>query len=73
MTPDKHALLGRVGSAPNFFVVGGSSGHGVMHAPALGLLMAEIVLDGVASSLDVSALSPSRFAEGRPNPFSDIL
>jgi sarcosine oxidase subunit beta len=45
----------------------GSSGHGVMHAPALGQLLAEIVL-GMPASLDVSALSPDRFAQGRLNP-----
>jgi sarcosine oxidase, subunit beta len=34
MSPDGHALLGRV--AENRYVANGSSGHGVMHAPALG-------------------------------------
>jgi sarcosine oxidase subunit beta len=73
MTPDKHAVLGRASECPNVYLINGSSGHGVMHSPALGKLLAEIVLDGAASSIDVSALRPSRFAEGALNPISDIL
>ena len=73
MSPDRHALLGPVTGCDNLFLINGSSGHGVMHAPALGLLLAEIISDGAASSLDVSALRPSRFAEGRPNPVSGLL
>ena len=63
MSPDEHAIVGRVGST---VFVNGSSGHGVMHAPALGQLAAEIILDGRARSLDIDALRPSRFAEKRP-------
>jgi len=58
MSPDEHALLGRV--AENRYVANGSSGHGVMHAPALGQLLSEIIVDGHAS-IDVSALDPLRF------------
>jgi hypothetical protein len=34
-----------------------------MHAPALGTLLAEIIVDGGATSLDVAALRPDRFNE----------
>ena len=44
-----------------------------MHAPALGQLLAEIMIDGKASALDVRALRPERFAEGQPNPVSGVL
>jgi sarcosine oxidase subunit beta len=73
MSPDKHAILGRAPGCDNFFLVNGSSGHGVMHAPALGQLLAEIMSDGAATSLDVTALRPTRFAEGAPNPASGLL
>jgi sarcosine oxidase subunit beta len=73
MSPDKHAILGRAEFRSNFFLVNGSSGHGVMHAPALGQLLAEIVLDGKASSLDATPLAPDRFATGRTNPASEVL
>ena len=67
MSPDGHALLGRAPEIENLYLVNGSSGHGVMHAPALGQLIAEIIVDGAASTLDTRALRPSRFAESEPN------
>ncbi len=68
MSPDKHAILGEAPGCPGLFLINGSSGHGVMHAPALGQLLAEILIDGRASSLDASPLRPERFAESAPNP-----
>jgi glycine/D-amino acid oxidase-like deaminating enzyme len=38
-----------------------------MHAPALGQLLAEIILEGRTRALDVRPLRPERFAEGEPN------
>jgi glycine/D-amino acid oxidase-like deaminating enzyme len=73
MSPDKHAILGPAPGCENFYLINGSSGHGVMHAPALGQLLAEFILDGAASALDVAALRPSRFAEGEANPVSGAL
>ena len=73
MSPDKHAILGRAPGCENLFLVNGSSGHGVMHAPALGHLLAEIALDGKATTLDTSPLDPDRFAEDRLNPVSELL
>jgi sarcosine oxidase, subunit beta len=73
MSPDGHALLGRAPGIDNFYLVNGSSGHGVMHAPALGQLLAEILLDGAAHTLEVHALRPSRFAEDEPNLASTLL
>ena len=67
MSPDRHAILGRTHDFDNLYLADGSSGHGVMHAPALGQLLSEIILDGSAHTLDVHALRPSRFAEGEPN------
>jgi len=61
MSPDHHAILGQAPGCPNLYLINGSSGHGVMHAPALGLLLAEIMSDGRAATLDVDALSPDRF------------
>jgi sarcosine oxidase, subunit beta len=73
MSPDKHAILGPAPDCPNLYLANGSSGHGVMHAPALGQLLAEIMTDGAAATLDVTALSPVRFACGRLNPVSELL
>jgi len=65
MSPDTHAILGRHPERENVFLANGSSGHGVMHSPAIGQLIAEMIVDG-KTSIDVSALRPSRFAEGKP-------
>jgi sarcosine oxidase subunit beta len=73
MSPDQHALLGAAPGCENLYFCNGSSGHGVMHSPALGQLLAEIIVDGRARSLDVRALRPSRFAEGQPNPSPELL
>ena len=73
MSPDQHAILGRAPGLENLWLINGSSGHGVMHSPALGQLLAEMILDGEARTLDVHALRPSRFAEGEPNPEVHLL
>lgn len=65
MSPDGHALLGPLAGCENLFLVNGSSGHGVMHAPALGALTAEWIMDGEPRSLDAHPLRASRFAEGK--------
>lgn len=73
VSPDKHAILGAAPGCPNLFLLNGCSGHGVMHAPALGQLLAEVISDGAASTMDVSPLRPSRFQEGELNPVPEIL
>lgn len=66
MSPDHHVLLGRAPGMDNLYLANGSSGHGVMHSPAIGQLMAEIILEGAARTLDTHPLRPSRFDEGDP-------
>ncbi len=73
MSPDRHAILGRAEGLENFYLANGSSGHGVMHSPALGQLLSEIIVDGEATTLDARSLRPSRFDEGRPNVGPDLL
>jgi sarcosine oxidase subunit beta len=73
MSPDKHAILGPAPELEGFYLINGSSGHGVMHSPALGQLLAEMILDGEARTLDVRALRPSRFAEGDLNRDTSVL
>jgi sarcosine oxidase subunit beta len=64
LTPDYHGILGPAPKAPGLYVACGFSGHGFMHAPAIGILMTEILLDGRAGSMDIGALSLDRFAAG---------
>ena len=65
LTPDYHGILGAAVQAPGLHVACGFSGHGFMHAPAIGILMTEILLDGRAGSMDIAPLSLDRFAAGR--------
>lgn len=64
VTPDAHPIFG-VTPVEGFYLVGGFSGHGFMHGPIAGKLMAEILLDGAASTVDVSMLDLARFSENR--------
>jgi len=64
ITPDAHPIYGKT-PVEGFFIVGGFSGHGFMHGPVSGKLMAEYLLDGKFQTLDVSVLDFERFAEGR--------
>lgn len=73
MSPDKHVLLGAAPGVDNLYLANGSSGHGVMHSPALGHLLAEIILDGAAHTLDVHELRPSRFEEEQPVAAPEFL
>ncbi len=62
-TPDHHAILGGC-DVEGLYLANGFSGHGVMHSPATGRALSEIMLDGKARFLDVSCLSIERFAKG---------
>jgi sarcosine oxidase subunit beta len=61
MTPDAHPLIGRLSPLENAYVVAGFSGHGFMHGPIAGKLLAELILEGRTRTLDISVLSPDRF------------
>ena len=65
VTPDAHPIFGAAPQVDGYYVVTGFSGHGFMHGPVAGLLMSELILDGQATTLDISTLDISRFAEGR--------
>ena len=65
MTPDHHPILGEAPQAPGFFLANGFSGHGVMHAPATGKILSDLILTGKTELIDASLLTLTRFAEGR--------
>jgi sarcosine oxidase subunit beta len=64
MTPDRHPIVGTVGDCTGLFLACGFSGHGFQHAPIVGKLLAEMIVEGQARSVDVSALSLDRFGRG---------
>ncbi len=61
VTPDAHPIIGRQREVEGLVTVTGFSGHGFMHGPAAGLLVAEIILDGQAHTLDITSLHYDRF------------
>lgn len=73
MSPDSHCIVGPAPGLANLILMNGSSGHGVMHSPALGQIVAEMILDGEARCVDARPLRPSRFAEGEPNRGLSLL
>jgi sarcosine oxidase subunit beta len=66
MTPDSRPLLGEIPGVGGLFVCAGFSGMGFKIAPAVGLVMSELLLDGCGKTVDISPFRPSRFAEGHP-------
>ena len=65
MTPDHHPILGAAPGIPGLFLASGFSGHGVMHSPATGKIMADLILKGSTDLIDAKLLDYNRFAEGR--------
>jgi sarcosine oxidase subunit beta len=73
LTPDYHGILDEATGARGFYVACGFSGHGFMHAPAIGLVMAELILDGRARSMDIAPLSLARFVSGTVTTEANIF
>ena len=63
VSPDRRPIIGVGTGCTNLLLANGSSGHGVMHSAAIGLLAAEIAT-GAAPSLDLRWFSPDRFEHG---------
>jgi glycine/D-amino acid oxidase-like deaminating enzyme len=65
VTPDWHPILDE-SPVGGFYLAAGFSGHGFKLSPAVGRMMAKLIVDGKAPADDVHAFRLSRFAEGRP-------
>lgn len=65
MSPDHHGILGTLPELPGMYFANGFSGHGVMHAPASGKIIADLITRGATDVVDhVEVLSPLRFRSG---------
>ena len=64
ISPDHHAILGRVPEVEGFVLANGFSGHGFQHSPAVGKVISELITDREANTIDISSLSIERFAKG---------
>lgn len=69
MTPDARPMLGELGGRPGVVLAAGFSGMGFKISPAVGEALAELIIAGAASHVDLAAFRPGRFAGGEPiNP-----
>jgi len=64
VSPDHHSILGESEEVKGLFFANGFSGHGVMHAPATGKIMSDLILRGTTDVIDARVLRPGRFAAG---------
>ena len=72
MTPDRHPIIGPAPGVEGFYLANGFSGHGFQHAPVVGKLLTEMVVEGRAHTVDVSSLGLGRFA-GRVVPETHVV
>jgi sarcosine oxidase subunit beta len=72
ITPDWHPILDRLPGLEGGYCAVGFSGHGFKMSPIVGQLMAELILDGQASALDIAPLRLARFEQKDPvkTPYS---
>ncbi|MBM3123942.1 MAG: FAD-binding oxidoreductase [Chloroflexi bacterium] len=63
LTPDQRAIIGPAGPQ-GFYLVTGFSGTGFKLSPAVGRCVAELILDGKSSTVDISGFDPTRFERG---------
>ena len=64
VTPDDHPILGEASHLCGFYSDCGWGGHGVMHAPAAGQALAELIAHGQAGALDLAPYRAERFEGG---------
>ncbi len=61
------------GGHENLYVASGFSGHGIMHAPATGRAMAELLLDGDYASIDLTPFGYQRILAEAPYGEAGII
>lgn len=72
ISPDHNAILGAVPGVENFFCANGFSGHGMQHAPAVGLVIAELLTEGAARSVDLAPYAIERFSRPSAGEYNVI-
>jgi sarcosine oxidase subunit beta len=64
VTPDHEPVLGPIPEYAGLFADFGWSGHGFKHAPEVGNLLSDVMLEGRARGYDLTPFRWSRFREG---------
>ncbi len=66
ISPDSRAVIGPMPEVGGLYVAAGFSGTGFKTAPAVGAAMAELILTGHATTVDLRPFGFERLREGRP-------
>jgi sarcosine oxidase subunit beta len=65
VTPDSQPVIDRIDQVEGFFCAVGFSGHGFKLAPAVGVIMSDLILTGRTAAYDIDCFRYARFREGR--------
>lgn len=65
ITPDWHPIMGALPGVDGLYCTAGGSGHGFKLAPAVGEMMAGLIVDGPSPEADINLFSFERFAQGK--------
>jgi sarcosine oxidase, subunit beta len=72
VTPDANPILGEAAQLPGFFLATGFSGHGFMHGPIVGELLADLIL-GREPRIDICPFSLNRFSQSTARPEANVV
>lgn len=67
-TEDGLPVIGEMPDVKGFYVATGHSCWGILNGPATGAALAELVLDGQATIVDLTPFSPARFLRSSRRP-----
>ena len=66
ITPDWNMLVGAAPGVDGLFLAVGGSGHSFKLGPAIGRCLAELIVEGQSTTVDITPLRPDRFDTGAP-------
>lgn len=66
VSPDSHPIIDKIPSVRGLLAMTGDSGTSFKTSPAIGICLAEWIVDGEPKLMDLSPFRSTRFAEGKP-------
>jgi sarcosine oxidase, subunit beta len=65
-SPDGHPIIDQIPAVPGLWVMAGDSGTSFKTSPAIGVCLAEWIVDGAPRLVDLQPFRSARFADGSP-------